>query len=102
MENVLAPMLSDAIQASGGIDIKALLAEALHMGDEGHNRNKAGSVLFLRALAPNLAKVSKPSQGADLAEVLKYVGENALSVLNPEMAACKAMADAAHGVEVST
>ncbi len=100
MENVLAPMLRDAIAASGGIDIKALLAEAMHMGDEGHNRNKAGSILFLRALAPHLAKVAKKSD--DLSEVLKYVGENALSVLNPVMAACKAMADAAHGIEGST
>ena len=100
MENVLAPMLLDAIRASGGVDIKALLAEAMHMGDEGHNRNKAGSVLFLRALSPHLAKVAKNND--DLSEVLKYVGENALSVLNPVMAACKAMADAAHGVEGST
>ncbi len=100
MENVLAPMLRDAIATSGGIDIKALLAEAMHMGDEGHNRNKAGSILFLRALAPHLAKVAKKSD--DLSEVLKYVGENALSVLNPVMAACKAMADAAHGIEGST
>ena len=34
--------------------------------------------------------------------VLKFLGENALSVLNPVMAACKAMADAGHGVEGST
>lgn len=100
MEDVLASMLRDAIEASGGIDIKALLSEAMHMGDEGHNRNKAGSILFLRALAPHLAKVAKKSD--DLSDVLKYVGENALSVLNPVMAACKAMADAAHGVEGST
>jgi hypothetical protein len=33
---------------------------------------------------------------------LKFLGDNALSVLNPVMAACKAMADAAHGVEQST
>ncbi|RME43753.1 MAG: DUF1116 domain-containing protein [Caldilineae bacterium] len=100
MENVMAPVLRDAIEASGGIDIKALLSEALHMGDEGHNRNKAGSILYLKALAPHVAKVAKDSQTA--ADVLKFIGDNALSVLNPVMAACKAMADAAHGVEGST
>jgi hypothetical protein len=52
MEEVMAPVLGRAIEAAGGIDIKALLAEALHMGDEGHNRNKAGSILYLKALAP--------------------------------------------------
>jgi len=36
IEEVMAPVLNDAIQASEGIDIRALLAEALHMGDEGH------------------------------------------------------------------
>ncbi len=100
MEDVMAPILKGAIEASGGIDIKALLSEALHMGDEGHNRNKAGSILFLKALAPNIAKVSQDSKVTS--EVLQAIGDNALSVLNPVMAACKAMADAAHGIEGST
>lgn len=100
METVLAPALRAAIETTGGVDIKALLAEALHMGDEGHNRNKAGSILFLKALAPSLAKLAKKND--DLSEVLKYLGDNALSVLNPVMAACKAMADAAHGIAGST
>jgi hypothetical protein len=100
MEDVMAPVLADAIKASGGIDIRALLAEALHMGDEGHNRNKAGSLLFTKILAPLVAQVA-PS-GSVAAEVLRSLGDNALSVLNPVMAACKAMVDAAHGVEGST
>src|SRR4030065_549160 len=62
MNDVMAPVLADALAAMGGIDIRALLAEALHMGDEGHNRNKAGSILYLRALAPHVAKASKKSQ----------------------------------------
>ena len=100
MHDVMAPVLRDAIEASGGIDIRALLAEALHMGDEGHNRNKAGSILFttkLAALVPSVAP-----DGETASAILKALGENALGVLNPVMAACKAMADAAHGVEGST
>jgi hypothetical protein len=100
MEEVMAPVLSDAIEASGGIDIRALLAEALHMGDEGHNRNKAGSILYTAKLAPFIAKAA-PNPGV-AAEILQALGDNALSVLNPVMAACKAMADAAHGIEGST
>jgi hypothetical protein len=100
MEDVMAPVLADAIEASGGIDIRALLAEALHMGDEGHNRNKAGSLLYTKDLAPYVAKVAKDSSVAS--EVLRFLGDNALSVLNPVMAACKAMVDAAHGIEGST
>jgi hypothetical protein len=100
MEEVMAPVLADAIEASGGIDIRALLAEALHMGDEGHNRNKAGSILFTTKLAPYIATSAHNAQIA--AELLRALGENALSVLNPVMAACKGMVDAAHGVEGST
>lgn len=96
MNDVLAPALGEAVALAGGIDLRALLAEALHMGDEGHNRNKAGSLLFLKLLAPHLAKMEQS------AEILRFLGDNPLSVLNPVMAACKAMADAAHGVERST
>jgi len=100
MEELMAPILKEAIKECGGIDIKALLSEALHMGDEGHNRNKAGSILFLKALAPNIAKISKDSKVT--AEILQAIGDNALAVLNPVMAACKVMADAGHGIEGST
>ncbi len=100
IEDVMAPILNDAIQASEGIDIRALLAEALHMGDEGHNRNKAGSLLFTKILAPFIVKVAKDSEVA--AQIIQNLGDNALSVLNPVMAACKAMVDATHGIKGST
>lgn len=100
MNDFLAPVLARAIEQLEGLDLRTLIAEALHMGDEGHNRNKAGSLLFLKLLAPAIAKVN-PARDIQ-AEILKFLGENPLSVLNPVMAACKAMADAAHGVEGST
>ncbi len=100
MNDEMGPLIADALALSEGIDIRALLAEALHMGDEGHNRNKAGSLIFTKHLAPLISRVAKDS--ALSSEVLAFLGDNALSVLNPVMAACKAMADAAHGVEGST
>ena len=100
MHDVLAPTLAAAIEASGGLDIRALLAEALHMGDEGHNRNKAGSLLYTKILAPHIATAAPDP--ATAAAAIQALGDNALSVLNPVMAACKAMADAAHDVQGST
>jgi hypothetical protein len=100
MNDVLGTALGDALAQSNGIDLRALIAEALHMGDEGHNRNKAGSLIFLKLLSPLLAKVMRDEKTES--EVMQFIGENALSVLNPVMAACKAMTDAAHGVECST
>ena len=104
MNGVMGPVLGDAIRRAGGVDLRTLLAEALHMGDEGHNRNKAGSLLFLQRLAPSLAQAAADSHDSKepLAEILKFMGDTPLTVLNPVMAACKAMADAAHGVEGST
>ncbi len=100
MNDVLGSVLADALALSKGIDLRALIAEALHMGDEGHNRNKAGSLIYLKLIAPLIARVAKN----DVIEsnVLEFIGDNALSVLNPVMAACKAMADAAQGIEGST
>ncbi len=101
MNDVMGPLLAKALERSGdGLDVRALLAESLHMGDEGHNRNKAGSLLYTTKLAPWIVASAPDAQTA--ADVLKFLGDNALSVLNPVMAACKAMADAAHGVEGST
>ncbi len=100
MEDVMAPVLDEAIEMSGGVDIRVLLAEALHMGDEGHNRNKAGSLLFTKNLAPYIVKATKDAEIAS--EIILALGDNALSVLNPVMAACKAMVDTAHDIEGST
>ncbi len=101
MNDIMAPVLADALALSDdGLDIRALLAESLHMGDEGHNRNKAGSILYTARLAPLIVRAAPNTETA--AAVLKFLADNALSVLNPVMAACKAMADAGHGVEGST
>ena len=99
MNGELAELLGRALGDGDPLDLRALLAEALHMGDEGHNRNKAGSLLFAKLMAPRIARAARPEVAA---RALAFLGDNALSVLNPVMAACKAMADAAHGVAGST
>ena len=101
MNDSLGPALAAALGATeGGLDLRALLAESLHMGDEGHNRNKAGSFIYTTRLAPAIAETTDDRDQA--AHIIDFLGENALSVLNPVMAACKAMCDAAHGVDGST
>jgi hypothetical protein len=100
MEDVMAPVLAEAIKLSKGIDMRALLSESLHMGDEGHNRNKAGSIMFTTRLAPFISTAAPDAETA--AEIIRTLGDNALSVLNPVMAACKGMVDAAAGIEGST
>jgi len=100
METTLGPTIKAALEAVGGIDVRAILAKALHMGDDGHNRLDAASVLWTTQLAPYIAKTAKDS--ATAFETIKFLGENALSILNPVMAGCKSMTYAGHNVEGST
>ena len=100
MESTLGPTIKVALEAIGGIDIRALLSKALHMGDDGHNRLDAASIMWTTQLAPYIAKTAKDS--ATAFEVIKFLGENALSILNPVMAGCKSMTAAGHNVEGST
>jgi hypothetical protein len=100
MNDVMGPMLDAAIKDCGGIDIRTMLAKALHMGDDGHNRLDACSMLYTVALAPSITRVAKDK--ATASEIIKFLGDNALSILNPVMAGCKTMADAGHNVEGST
>lgn len=100
MEQTLAPALGRALELAGGIDMKTLIAQALQMGDEGHNRNRAGSALLGRWLAPHLVRAGLSTDRQS--EVFRYLADNDLAVLNPVMAACKATMDAAHGIEGST
>lgn len=56
MKRVLAPLLSKALERHGPVDLVALTAQALQMGDEGHNRNRAGTSLFVRTIAADLVE----------------------------------------------
>lgn len=100
METVLAPALGVVIRSLGGIDLRRIMAQALHMGDEGHNRNKGGTSLFIRTVAPALA--GSGLAPADLQAVLRFMDGNDHFFLNLSMPAAKAMADAAHGIPSST
>lgn len=100
MADVLYPALNDAIEASGPIDLRALIAQALHMGDECHNRNRAGTSLLLRALAPALARTCADDER--LAQVFEFVDGNDHFFLNLSMPAAKAMLEPAEGIPGST
>ena len=81
-------------------DLKPLMAQALHMGDELHNRNAAASALLFKQLA--LALIQSKVDGGAVQRALAFVAGNDHFFLNISMAACKAMADAAHGVAGSS
>jgi hypothetical protein len=100
MAAVLGPVLGAALRKLGPVEVKPLIAQALHMGDEVHNRNVAASSLLLRRLLPGLLDSGTPSHA--VAEVVRFINSNDHFFLNISMAACKAMLGAAHGVAHST
>jgi hypothetical protein len=101
MATDLYPALDRALESlPNGIDIKSLIAQALHMGDECHNRNRAATSLFLRALGPALARTNKDNEV--LAKVIEFIDRNDHFFLNLSMPCGKAVLRAAEGVEGST
>src|SRR3954467_2188240 len=101
MRDVLGPILSAAVRAmSDPLDVKNVLAQMLQMGDEAHNRNRAGSLMTLRELSP--AMVTSGMDAADVAQALRFIGGNDHFFLNLAMPACKLALDAARGIEGST
>ncbi len=100
MESVLAPILAEALESHGPLDLRSLIAQALQMGDEVHNRNRAATSLVIRALAPHLARSKAAS--ARVAEVLRFMDGNDHFFLNLSMAACKCSLDPTVGIAHST
>lgn len=100
MENLLAPLLKQALKLHGPIDLKTMITQALQMGDEGHNRNRAGTSLLIRELAPYIIQTKFSEE--EKIKVLKFIDSNDHFFLNLTMPACKCTLDAAKNIEFST
>ncbi len=100
MSDVLGPLLGKAVRSTGPIDATGILTQMLQMGDEAHNRNRAGTLMLLRDIAPALAQSG--AEAKDIAEVFSFVGGNDHFFLNVAMPACKLALDAARGIDGST
>ena len=83
----------------GGISLKAIISQALQMGDECHNRNQAGTSLFLRELTPALIE---SLDKRDAIAAYNFINSNNHFFLNIVLAASKCMADMSHNIKYST
>ena len=101
IEKKLGPVLHQAIKQIGPIDLRSLIAQALQMGDDGHNRNRAGTSLLLRTLGAALID-GEGAPAADRLSVYEFIDSNDHFMLNVVMAAGKLMVDAAAGVPNSS
>jgi len=95
-----APTLRKALHTIGGLDLRPIIAKALQMGDELHNRHSASSSLFANAMAVAIAQTDLPRDA--MINTLKYVTGHDLIFLGLAMASGKAIADPARDIEYST
>lgn len=96
MRKELAPLLQAGLDRHGPVDLTSMLGQALHMGDEGHNRNRAATSLFVREMASSLVRTGVSSSA--LSRVLEFLHANDHFFLNLSMAAAKCTLDAAAGI----
>lgn len=96
----LYPVLRAAMERIGEIDIKTMIAQILQMGDEGHNRNKAGTSLLLREIAQDIYNTHFPKEQQMAA--FKFLNDNDHVFLNLTMPACKSTMDAIFDIPYST
>ena len=101
IQEVVAPVIAEALRASEGIPLKPIMKRALHMGDELHSRNTAASLLFMNELFPLLLAAGVNSQEA-VRQTLEAITADHYFFLRLSMAAAKATADAAHGITGSS
>jgi hypothetical protein len=101
MGAVAAPVIAAALERlPAPLDLRAISADAVQMGDEVHNRNRAATAQFFRAIAPGLLQTQASSQ--DVRAVADYIVDDPTFYLNLSMASGKATADAASGIPDST
>jgi hypothetical protein len=100
MARDLKAAIAAGLVVLGPLEIKPLMAQALHMGDELHNRNSAATSLLLKRLVPAMLK--SDASRSSIAAAVDFIIGNDHFFLNISMAACKAMTNAACGVASSS
>jgi hypothetical protein len=100
MSSVLGPLLAAAVRRHGPVDVSAILGQMVQMGDEGHNRNRSGTLMLLRDLLPSMVESGFPS--GDIARAATFIGGNDHFFLNLSMPASKLALDAARDITGST
>jgi hypothetical protein len=100
IETDLYPVMKKALKRHGPIDMRSVIAQALQMGDEGHNRNRAGTSLIIRELAPTLVQLGEPVER--IVRILEFLNANDHFFLNLSMPSCKCALDAARNVKGSS
>jgi len=101
MKDTLGPVLSKALhKTENGINLNVIVAKAITMGDEFHQRNIAASLNFLKEIVPYI--VSLDIEDSAKREVIEFLAATDQFFLNIMMAFGKAVVDSARKVKEGT
>ena len=100
MRDVLGPTLDRAITELGGLSVNPLVAKAVAMGDEFHQRNIAASLAFMKEVAPTITRLDMSEK--DRYDVIKFLADTDQFFLNIMMATAKSVMDGARTITDGT
>jgi hypothetical protein len=98
LREVAGPMLAEVVRASGPIDVMALAAQGVQIGDDVHMRTQGTTNLLIRNLLPHLAALPE----SDRVRFAQYLSGNHLFFLNLAMAAARSLTKWAEQVSGSS
>jgi hypothetical protein len=102
LRDVAGPLLARLLEREGPVDVFAIAAQGLQMGDELHMRSQAAGNLLLRDLAGGFAALGGKDAPPGAEEVARFIAGNHHFFLTLTMAAAKCASLAAEGVRGST
>ena len=101
MAEVLGPTISKALKVKGdGLNVNVMIAKAITMGDEFHQRNIAASLVFLKEIVPFILQTDVDDK--DKQSVVQFLADTDQFFLNIAMATGKAVMDAARTIQHGT
>ncbi|WNS75869.1 DUF1116 domain-containing protein [Bacillus sp. DTU_2020_1000418_1_SI_GHA_SEK_038] len=101
MQNVLGPTISKALKLTeDGLNLNVMIAKAITMGDEFHQRNIAASLIFLKEISPYIVQLDMDDK--DLKDVIQFLADTDQFFLNIAMATSKAVMDGARKIQEGT
>ena len=101
MEKTLSRAMKAVIDGYGGINLKSIIAQALQMGDECHNRDISATNYFFKMATPHIFRTPTLTEQEKL-EVIDFLSKHEHYFLNLAMGSCKASLLSASNIPYST
>ncbi|WOV84249.1 DUF1116 domain-containing protein [Sporosarcina jeotgali] len=101
MQDILGPTIAKALALTeDGLNLNVIIAKAITMGDEFHQRNIAASLIFLKEISPYIVQLDMDAN--DRKDVIQFLADTDQFFLNIAMATGKAVMDAARTIQDGT